>query len=439
MNKIKTFLKQFPRYWVTAASAWTSKIVVSLVQIVSIRSLLSYLGEDRYAVYLIAYSLIVWFGLAQCCIGASLQNIISEHRAKNESYDKYMSAVLQIVSVLLIVSVFIILFAAAPIQKIIFSEFSYIDEIRDMPIIAVLALVTIVSAFTHVALSYYFAILKGYISNIMPAISSSLSMILIVVFNHYHICNSIMSALLIFTLPQMFLFTFLFIKVFKPYFGRLFKINKDDIKKVFIRGLKFHGILIMGAAYGQIDYLMMSRTISASNDIVAYSLYMRIFSSAFFIYFSLISAVWPHLSEMFIKKQFAQIKRMLINNILCGLLLILLCAGVFYFLFDFIIGILTPNIHIDKSILLFAAISIYMFFKVIVDGLSIFLQSINAVRSIWKYMPFMIILNAGFQYYFSKIYGINGIVLGLLLSLALTGLWVIPMKVRKVFKDAPIN
>jgi O-antigen/teichoic acid export membrane protein len=46
------------------------------------RTLLLYLGEERYAVYVIVYSLIGWFSLCDLGIGSAVQNFISECRAK---------------------------------------------------------------------------------------------------------------------------------------------------------------------------------------------------------------------------------------------------------------------------------------------------------------------------------------------------------------------
>jgi O-antigen/teichoic acid export membrane protein len=88
---IKILIKQLPRHWVVASSTWISKIIVSLMQIVTIRSLLSYLGEERYAIYnMIAFSLTLWFNLVDFGLGFSLQNFISESRAKKESYENIL-------------------------------------------------------------------------------------------------------------------------------------------------------------------------------------------------------------------------------------------------------------------------------------------------------------------------------------------------------------
>jgi O-antigen/teichoic acid export membrane protein len=94
-----------------------------LCRFVSIRTLLIYLGEERYAVYTIALSLTLWFNLADFGLGFSIQNFISEARAKKESYEKYIIATLQIIVFLLTVALLAVILISYTAQEIIFRKF----------------------------------------------------------------------------------------------------------------------------------------------------------------------------------------------------------------------------------------------------------------------------------------------------------------------------
>jgi O-antigen/teichoic acid export membrane protein len=74
IEKLKTFLNKIPRHLIVAASAWISRAVSAFIQIISVRALLLYLGEERYAVYVIVYSLIGWFSLCDLGFGIVLLN-----------------------------------------------------------------------------------------------------------------------------------------------------------------------------------------------------------------------------------------------------------------------------------------------------------------------------------------------------------------------------
>jgi O-antigen/teichoic acid export membrane protein len=171
-KSIKTLIKQLPRHWVVASSAWISKIIVSLVQIVTIRTLLIYLGEERYAIYTIAFSLTLWFNLVDFGLGFSLQNFISESKAKKESYEKYIIATLQIIVPLLAIVLLAIALISSYVQEIIFRKFTFIQEVQNVNIILFVGVICAATAVLSIVYRVYYALYKGYIPNIMPAIAA---------------------------------------------------------------------------------------------------------------------------------------------------------------------------------------------------------------------------------------------------------------------------
>ena len=426
-DKIKFFLKLFPGHWVVAASAWTSKIIVSLVQIISIRELLIYLGEERYAIYIIAYSLIGWFGLTQFNLGSSIQNFISESRARNENYDKYLLASLQIVSFLFIVFLILILFISTPLQNIIFRKFADINE----PIVLFIGLVSLISSLTAIVYSVHFALHKGYIPNILPAVAAITSMIAIVIVKHYDHTANIITALLIFTVPNLLLTAGLFFKTFKPFFSSIFKINFEIIRLLSIRASKFYIVGILTIIYIQTDYIVASQTLSPE-EIIKYGIFIRIFFFPIFIYESLLAASWPIRSEMFVQRNFSELKEMIKRYSYYGITLMILSSVLIYIFSDFIIGILAPGTNIQIGVSFILSLALYAVIRTIVSNYTTFLNSINALRIFAFYMPFTILINIIAQYFFSKIYGAQGIVVGLILSAILTSLWILPLKTHKI-------
>ncbi|MCL2485225.1 MAG: MATE family efflux transporter [Endomicrobia bacterium] len=429
MQKFKDFLKSFPRHWLVAASAWTSKIIVSLVQIISIRELLLYLGEERYAIYIIAYSLIGWFGLTQFNVGASLQNFISESRARNENYDKYLLASLQIVSLLFIVFLILILFISTPLQSIIFRKFPTIDA----PIVLFIGIVSLTSSLTTIIYCIYFAMHKGYIPNILPAVAAIISMITIVIVKRYDHTANIITALLIFTVPQLLLTAGLFFKTFKPFFSSIFKINFETIRLLFIRASKFYIVGILTIIYIQTDYIVASQTLNPE-EIIKYGIFIRIFFFPIFIYESLLAASWPVRSEMFVQRNFNELKGMIKRYSYYGITLMLLSSVLIYIFSDLIINILAPGTNIKAEAPFIVSFALYAVIRTIASNYSTFLNSINALRIFAFYMPITILINVTAQYFFSKIYGAQGIVIGLILSVFLTSLWILPLKTYKVLK-----
>ncbi len=435
MQKIKIFLNQFPRHWVVAASAWGSKIVTAFVQIISIRTLLLYLGEEQYAVYAIIMSLSTWFLTLDCGIGAALQNFISECRSKNQSYDRYLKSALQISILLFFIFVALLSIVSPFMQEKILSNYLSIKELQTINIIGIIGTVFIATAMTSITYRVYFALQKGYISNILPALGLVLSMILIVPANKYFKEDaSILTALLIFTLPQLFMAAFPYVKVFKNCFFRILDFDKQALKELFIRGIKFGGYLIMATAALQLDYIIMSQTADASG-ITTYNIFSKLFLMLLFINGTLLAASWPVSSELFSSGNYGAIKKMLQKYLIFGISIIIAGSVGIYLFSGFIIKILAPETSISVSLPLIALFCVYFILRVWTDTFGMFLLSINAIRIFWIYIPLQALVCACSAYFLSLRYGINGILAGLILSFLFTSCILLPYKTWKIFKS----
>lgn len=435
MQLIRNLINNIPRHLIVAASAWISRIITALISIISIRTLLSYLGEERYAVYAIVYSLSLWFYLSECGLGSSLQNYISECRSKNEDYGKFLQATLQIIAVLFSVFLILILVLSPIIQPVLLNKYMHISEISNINIVGIIGAVFIATAMVNIVYKIFYAQQKGYISNILPALSMIVSMFVIVLINKYSpVRASILLALLAFTVPQFIIALIPFIKIFKGYFKNLFDINIEIIKKLFIRAIKFAGYSIMTVLTLHIDYIIMSQTVSPI-EITQYNIFNKIFLLLLFINSAIIFAAWPVYTELFHKKEYNTVKNMIKKNLIFGFAIIIIGTLLIYLFSDIILAIIAPDISIKPSLIFLVLFALLFLFRVWSDSFTVFLQSISVLRIFWIYLPFQAIISLICQYYFSLKYGINGILIGLIISFAFTSFFILPYKTWKVFKQ----
>jgi O-antigen/teichoic acid export membrane protein len=438
MKKIENILIRFkhpPRHLVIAASAWIAKIITALISIISVRTLLLYLGEKRYAIYVVVYSLVGWFSLCDLGIGSALQNFISECRAKNESYSKYLRAALQVTITLCIVFIIVLLFISVFIQKILLNKYFYINEIQTINIIGIIGVILILSVLLNIVYRVYYALHKGYISNICPAMSMIVSVFLIVLCNRYFpIRKSILTALLIFTIPQLMIAIIPFMKIFKSETKNISNFDFSVIKELMTRAFKFSGLAIMAALTMGIDYIIMSQTSDAAG-ITEYNILNKFFTLFIFVHSAVLMAAYPIFSELSIKLQFSVIKNMLGKYIFFGFIIIISGTFLLYAFSNDIIGILTPNVNIKPTTISFILFAILYISRVWSDTFATFLQSANVLKIFWIYMPFQALISITVQYLLSIKYGINGILLGLIISFLLTSCWILPYKTYKVIKE----
>ncbi|MDD5070993.1 MAG: MATE family efflux transporter, partial [Candidatus Omnitrophica bacterium] len=175
-------------------------------------------------------------------------------------------------------------------------------------------------------------------------------------------------------------------------------------------------------------------TVDAAH-ITSYNIFNKVFMFAFFIYSSLLSAFWPVSCELFNSKKYMHLKKSLKKYTYTGIVFMILCIiGVFVFR-STIIKILAPAMTINLTLSFFILFCIYYILRIISDTYAMFLQSINVLKIFWIYTPIQAAISIIAQYFLSLKYGINGIILGLILSFICTSAWILPYKSYKIFKS----
>ena len=116
-----------------------------------------------------------------------------------------------------------------------------------------------------------------------------------------------------------------------------------------------------------------------------------------------------------------------------------LCIIFVYIFKNFIVKILAPDMSFSLNLSFFILFSLYYTLRVISDTYAMFLQSINVLKIFWIYTPIQAAISITAQYFLSLKYGLNGIILGLILSFIFTSAWILPYKSYKIFKSKSNN
>ncbi len=428
------FFNKIPNHFFVALSAWTSRIIIAVIQIFAIKIILPYLGAERYAVYVVIFSISAWFGLADFGVGTSLQNYISESRVKNEDYKKYMTAGLQIMAIGTILSFILLFLFSEYMQNKIFAKYLHINELKTVNIILLSGIFFITMTIVNVSGKIYYALHKGVVPNLLQALAYIISFVCMLFVTKFFKNAGILNILLCFTLPQILLMAVPFIKIFKNSILNIFDFDIEILKRIFVRSVKFSGLVFMSLAVMQIDYVIMARTIDASS-ITSYNIFNKMFMFAFYMYSSFLGAFWPTSSELFHSKNYATLNRLLKKYFYLGIIMMLLFITAVFIFRNLLIDFFASDMDIKVTLSFFVFFGIYYILRVISETYSTFLQSINILKIFWIYTPIQAVISIIAQYFLSMKYGINGIILGLILSFALTCFWILPYKSYKIFKS----
>ena len=419
-----TIVQKIPRHLLVAASAWFGRLSAALMGLYTIRLLTVALGTEHYAVFALLSGLQGWYLLADFGLGASLQNFISERRARHESYGDLvgMAGVLAILlAVILLATLYAVARYVAPLVLQGFPWLTTMDQVRDF--YAAGALCTI---FGIGGISYkiWYAEQRGYLANLMPALAATITLVWVQFVAQMDSPDKLFWCLIAAFLPQSVLPTCAFV-VQLVGTGQMSLPDLKSLRNLLKRAFKFWGFGIMAALVLQIDYLVMSQFLSP-RDIVAYSLAAKMFGLAFFVYSAVLQALWPACAEMVELKKWEILNRILVRNILIGIAIIVTSTLVLLLAMDQVVEILSPNDKITISSEFLILCGIYYVIRVWTDTYGMILQSASYLRPFWILTPIQAIVSVVTMLLLTPIFGINGVVYSLCLSFILTVAWGLP-------------
>ncbi len=419
-------------YQKTLFFSWVSRGIQSVVSLLMIPLITRILSIQDYSVFILIISINIWVLLSDFGLGISLQNKISELKAIGKDYEVYivnlfLSGIILLIPTTIILYYVSKIFVPIYLNKYTTSEINFFNEFF---------LSTLILAFTSIANFIYkvwYAIGKGYFSNILPAIGISLSYFFLYILHHNKFPLSLLHVILIVLLPLFLLPAFFFVTVIYKlrskicysfrYFFEIFPIAK-----------KFFLFALLSALVLNIDYFIASQYLNSS-DLILYNTIMKIYGVAFLIYTSFISAIWPIISEKIHRGDASGVYKILKTSIPYGILFLFLFSIILLFFWDSILNKLINNfnIHIDYKIIILCFF--YFILRVWTDTFAMVLQSVNKMNSLILIVIIQAFISITFQVFLSKQFGVYGILLALITSFLFTVSWYLPIKCFNLIKE----
>ncbi|MGK0599168.1 MATE family efflux transporter [Yokenella regensburgei] len=421
--------KKVPVHLWVAASSWLSRIISALIQIVSIRIIISILGADGYAAFILLSGLVAWGALSDYGVGNSLQNYISERKAANKSYNPIIVCSSIFVFSLMLVTLAILYLASPAIAGFYLKGFS-VESIGDKNNLFFISMsIFCFTCFGSILFKIWYAEQKGWLANIVSCSCTTLGFLIIFSLYSLNVKINLLLTVICFFGPLAIIPTIFLLK----FNSSLFKKNRFEKKYVRVllglvinRAKGFFLFSLMGTIVLQADYLVMSQKLEPA-DIVIYSVLMKIFGFVFFIYSALLQALWPVCVEYRVKKKWHDLNKMVYQYISIGLFLVLISSLAIYYFHNDIFSVLAPSLKTNVSWVLFLLFGIYFVLRVWSDTFVMLLQSMNYLKPLWYLVPVQAVLSLFLQWFLAGLCGIYGILGGLILSFTFTVAIVMPI------------
>jgi len=284
----------------------------------------------------------------------------------------------------------------------------------------------------------WYAVEKGYLSTLVPAIATLCSFILLKMLSAQGSAdNDIMLVVVLYFIPQavfplLFLLNLIYKVVRQP--KKWGEIDKEFLRTAF----GFFVFALFSAIILQFDYIVMSQILQPL-DIIIYNTFVKIFGLGLFVYTSFLFAVWPVIREKLVSGKFDEVTVLINKYLPIGL--------VFMFIFTLGVGlygndvftILVKNITATASTVFILLLGIYYFLRVWTDTFAMILQSANELKPLRIALPFQALVGISLQIFLGGLFGVNGIVLGLLLSFVLTVSWYFPFRVYRLLNSKGVS
>lgn len=422
-----------PHHLLVAASAWASRLVMAFVQFASIRVLMGGLGIEQYAIFALLAALMGWFMLADMGIGISLQNHISRQRSKSEPYDDCVIVAVAAATVLLLLTILALYYFSPYFAPIYLKQFHQIDDAEKIRLFFISGALFIGAALGGVSYRIWYAEQKGYFANILPAVGSLLGYVGIVVVNAGDAADKLLLSLTAFLLPSAALpLGALVIQVVKHIRG-VIKFTPGITSRILKHAVNFWFLTLITSLSLQIDYLVISQFLKPE-DIVIYNLSTRISWFILFMYVSALTALWPVFSEAIALGDWFLVKVLTKKYLGIGLGFTLASSISLVWLMPIAVKILAPNEIIIIPVMFILLLGIYQLVRVWTDTFTMILQSMSDLKPLWIIGPSQAILSVALQWYLAQALGLYGIILGNIVSFALTSAWFLPRAVFMHYK-----
>lgn len=424
-----SILSRVPRVWLVAGGGWTGRIVQVVGQLIAVRVMTDSLGSTGYSVFAVLASLVGWIALTDFSVAISLQNYISERRvADEETDDLILTASLLALGATLIASLMVIVLGPWA-ARLLLGAFSGINEHLKLLAFWAIAFPSIGTALGGVAYKVWFAEHRGYLSNLMPALGTTLGVLSVWIVARVHAEPVLPLTILVYYAPLAIL-PLAALAAIVARLRRQHRPSWDLARALLHRAGRFWLFGLLAAAVLQVDFIILAQVLPPE-DIVIYSIASRIFGLVFFVYNALLLALWPVCSEAIAAGRWDAVFGLVRRYLGLGAGMVVIAGLGFALTRDLAVHLLAPTIRATIPIPVIALLTGYIIVRIWADTFAMVLQSMNDLTIFWLVVPFQSLFSVVLQWLGARYFGLPGMIIGLIACFLLTVSWVFPLRCRR--------
>lgn len=424
--KSRRFAVAVPRVWLVAGGGWAGRIVQVLCQLAAVRIMTDDLGTSGYSVFAVLASLVNWFALSDFSLGISLQNHISERRVAEQQADD-VALTAMVLALGCVATTALLLFVVGPsIARLLLSGFTFLTPEQRVLAFWAMAFPSIGTALGGVAYRIWFAQHRGYLANLLPALGTIIGTSAVWSLSRLRDAPDLIATTLVFYAPLAAL-PLAVLAGMAWRMSRRQRFQPTLVRPLLRRAGSFWLIGISAALVLQIDYVIIAQVLG-SEDVVVYNVASKVFALILFVYSALILALWPVCAEALARGDVVEVSRLVRRYIAAGLAFALISGVAFGLLEGWIMATLAPATALHVPLIVTLLLTVYTMVRIWCDTYAMVLQSMNDLAPFWIAVPLQAAFSIALQVAGARLFGLPGVIAGLILCFVLTVAWMLPRR-----------
>lgn len=419
---------------VAILSAWGGRAINIVSQLAVIRVLSHALSLEDFALSTLMLNLTAWFALFTFGIGSALQNYISECRAQGQAHARFVQSASLVALLIVPVVGVVLLLCAELVSANFFGSYVGYGNNTKARLFLVCGLIFVIQNLGQFQFNIWYGEQRGYLSSLVPAGTTVFGLLALYTLTQTTVHAHVMGCFFSLTIANAVVPFFLMLRHLPRSFSMMISLVRHECRLLFKRGFGFWGFAVLGVGVLQVDYLMISRYLSAY-ELVQYNILSRVFGVLLFAHTAILLSLWPVFSELIARHDFVQVKQVLKKYIALGLVLVALGSVAVVLGMPWVIHFLLPEKSVVIPVGLIVLMGVYCLIRVWTDTFGVLVQSANDMRPLWLLVAIQALLSIVAQSQLIPQIGLAGAILGLIISFLLTVTWALPAHVqRKYFK-----
>lgn len=417
-------------------SAWASRLTTASLMIYSLRVLSTGMTAAEYATFVIIVGLSGWFTLfGDPGIGHATQNSVTRKTALGEDPAGDILTAYGLLAAATAGVALVTLALAGYVSPLLFSKLNAGDTTPLATTLWWSGLIFTAGAAAGASSKILYAVHKGYVANIVTATASVIGFAILNAGLPMAQSKVLFAIAALYAPPLALALLLAAGQIWRARHQRS-AVNRKDTMSLLRAARWFLFFNVIAGAVLQVDYIIMSQKISPL-EIVQYYNIAKLFAFSAFFNQAIMFAIWPRFTEQFATGRSAEISGALDKLMLYGVAItvvtttgVMLAAGP-------LSQLLSPGVEVEFRYTVIAAFGALALVRCITDPYAIFLQSIGRIRPLVAFAAVQAVIGGSLQWVLSDMFGIEGILIALVLSFLLTVAWGLPLTARRSLSQAP--